>query len=296
MTQPASLDIDALWDYGQPAATEARFTEHVADLEASGELDPLLQLLTQIARAQGLQGHFTEANATLAQVQTRLTPDTPVAETRYLLERGRVLNSSGQPAQACDWFHRAYDLASAHHQDFYAIDALHMLAIADAPETQLAWNQQALAIARQATEPRAANWQGSLYNNLGWTYFEAEDFPQALSNFEQALQFRTKQGKTRETLIARWCVARTLRAMGRTEDALQMQQDIRAAWLAAGEVPDGYGTEEIAECLLTLGRPDEAQPYFASAYALFTKNGTLADQPERLQRLKQLGNVTEGQS
>ena len=43
-------DIDSLWDYGDPAGSEARF--RVALAGAAAELRP--ELLTQIARAQGL--------------------------------------------------------------------------------------------------------------------------------------------------------------------------------------------------------------------------------------------------
>jgi tetratricopeptide (TPR) repeat protein len=281
-------DFDSLWDYDHPAETEARFRARIHSPESSGDEDTMLQIFTQIARAQGLQKHFDDAHRTLDQVQSRLTPATPLARIRYLLERGRVYNSSGKPTEACVWFKDAYDEASRNKYDSYAIDALHMLAIADTVEHQMDWNREALALAQQSSDPRAANWQGSLYNNIGWTYFDAGEYSQALSSFEEALQCRERQGKVRESLIARWCIARTLRALNQVPEALQMQRDIREAWLTAGEVPDGYGSEEIAECLLALGKSEEARAYFAEAYARFSANGTLADQPERLARIKQL--------
>lgn len=296
MTTPASPDFDALWDYDHPEATETRFRDLLPQMEAAGDLDMTLQLLTQIARAQGLQQRYADAQATLDQVRMRLTAPTPVAQIRYFLEQGRVYNSSGRPEEARGWFHDAFTAANAQQQDFYGIDALHMLAIADVPERALDWNLQAVALAQQSSDLRAVNWQGSLYNNIGWSYFDEGEYSQALTSFEQALQWREQQGKVRPVLIARWCVARTLRALGRPEDALQMQRDIRAAWLAAGEEPDGYGSEEIAECLAALDRADDARPYFAAAYARFAANGTLSDQPERLARIKQLGNVADSDS
>ncbi|MBA3825337.1 MAG: tetratricopeptide repeat protein [Ktedonobacterales bacterium] len=293
MSIPTPSAFDALWDYDHPQATEERFRELLPELTATGNLDATLQLLTQIARAQGLQGRFTDAQATLNQVQAQLSEATPEAQVRLHLERGRAANSAGQPAAACDSFRAAYALANALHRDFYTIDALHMLAIADAPERQMDWNQQALTLAQQSSDPRAANWQASLYNNLGWGYFDANDYAQALANFEQALRCREQRGQVRETLIARWCIARTLRALGRTAEALQRQQEIRAAWLAAGEEPDGYGSEEIAENLWEMGQGEAARPYFAEAYARFAANGTLADQPERLARIKERANLAE---
>jgi hypothetical protein len=59
----------------------------------------------------------------------------------------------------------------------------------------------------------------------------------------------------------------------------------------ADDSPDGYVFEEIGECLLALGRRDEARPFCARAHALLSKrverDGLAA---ERLQRLKALGS------
>src|SRR6185436_16751375 len=91
-------DFDTLWDYSQPDQTEGRFREvllHIPEDEPA-----FLELLTQIARAQGLQHKFEKAHQTLDQVERRLgtVPSRPYA--RYLLERGRVFNSSGDPEKA----------------------------------------------------------------------------------------------------------------------------------------------------------------------------------------------------
>ncbi|HSI33415.1 MAG: tetratricopeptide repeat protein, partial [Phycisphaerae bacterium] len=54
--------------------------------------------------------------------------------------------------------------------------------------------------------------------------------------------------------------------------------------------PDGYVYEEIGECLLTMGRRDEARPHFARAHALLSVDPWFPpNQPDRLARLKQLG-------
>ncbi|GAC1365533.1 MAG: hypothetical protein NVSMB3_14150 [Acidobacteriaceae bacterium] len=89
-------DFDKIWDYGQPAVTEARFRALLPAAEATGA-DYHLQLLTQIARTQGLQAMdgkpelFAAAHATLDQVERALDSARPVVRVRYLLERGRAL-------------------------------------------------------------------------------------------------------------------------------------------------------------------------------------------------------------
>ena len=86
-----------------------------------------------------------------------------------------------------------------------------------------------------------------------------------MAAFETALAARREQGKPRETRVAEWCVARCLRALGRPAEALAIHERLAVETAAAGEPEDGYGAEEIAECLLALGRDEEARPHFARA-------------------------------
>ena len=63
-------DFDALWDYSHPDQTEAKFRETLLNIP---EDDPaFLELLTQIARAQGLQRKFDKAHQTLDQVENQV--------------------------------------------------------------------------------------------------------------------------------------------------------------------------------------------------------------------------------
>ena len=73
-------------------------------------------------------------------------------------------------------------------------------------------------------------------------------------------------------------------------EALILQQELLAEYQGVGQT-DGFVYEEIAECLLALGRTAEARPYFAQAYNELSQVGWVASsEPERLARLKQLGN------
>ena len=67
-----------------------------------------------------------------------------------------------------------------------------------------------------------------------------------------------------------------------------MQQALLAELDSVGE-SDGYVFEEIGECLLALGRADEAQPHFARAYELLADDPALAEDRARLMRLRALG-------
>jgi tetratricopeptide (TPR) repeat protein len=211
-------------------------------------------LLTQAARALGLAGRFEEATTVLADIPT----SDPEVAVRVLLERGRVLNSGGAPGDARPVFEAAFAAAAQSGFEHLAIDALHMVAIVAPASEQVSLNSRALELAAAGSDPRAQQWRASLLNNLGWTRFDAGEFGAALALFEEALVERERQGKDAETGVARWCVARTYRALGRLEEALAAQRAL-AAWLSErGLPPDEYVAEEIAACEAELQKDDAA--------------------------------------
>ncbi|MBO0887787.1 tetratricopeptide repeat protein [Candidatus Bathyarchaeota archaeon] len=289
-------DFDKLWDYSRPDVTEKKFRDLLPAALESMDMSYFAQLLTQIARTEGLQRKFQNAHGTLDRVEKALPKADGRTLIRYLLERGRVYNSSGNVEDAKRLFLQAFDLAVKSKEDFYAVDAAHMVAIAGSPGEQLEWNLKALDLAENSVDERARNWKGSLYNNLGWNYFDNRDYQEALFMFEKALDFRTQQGDPVNIGIARWCVAKTLRVMGHTEEALDMQQHLFEEYQAAGK-KSGFVYEEIGECMLVLGRETEAEGWFAAAYDELSKDPTVAGDRDRLTRIKNLGRVgLQGQS
>jgi tetratricopeptide (TPR) repeat protein len=165
-----------------------------------------------------------------------------------------------------------------------------MMAIVEPIEKQLQWNLKALDIAENSVEEKARGWMGSLYNNIGWTYFEQHQYEESLLMFEKALEFREKEGDPGKIMIAKWCVAKALRMMDHTEEALEMQRNLFEQYQAAGK-KSGYVYEEIAECLTVMGEDQEAQGWFAAAYEELSKDPRLADEQDRLIRLKELGKI-----
>jgi tetratricopeptide (TPR) repeat protein len=285
-------EFDSLWDYNQPAETEARFRERLPVAREAGDKAYLAELLTQIARAQGLQRRFDDAHHTLDEAESLLSADMARPRIRYLLERGRVFNSSGKKELARPLFLLAWETARAAGEDAYAADAAHMMGIVEPAEHQLEWNLKALELAESSDDPQTQRWRGPLYNNIGWTYHDLGQYEDALAMFRRSVAWRESRGERREAQIARWTVARALRSLGRVAEALDMQRALQAE-LASDGVNDGYVPEEIGECLLLFGQPDAARPYFADAYAQLSGDDWLvANEAARLERLKQLGQVT----
>jgi tetratricopeptide (TPR) repeat protein len=283
------LDFDSLWDYSDPHQTETKFREIL--LQVPENNPAYLELLTQIARSQGLQKKFDKAHQTLDQVERRLGNYASRAKVRYYLERGRVINSAGHPEEARPFFEQALDMAKNLSEDFYAVDALHMLAIVAPPASSLDLNLLAIQIAESSEQEKAQGWLGSLYNNTGWSYHDMGDYKSALKIFQKAEAVRKSKGRAKELRVAQWCVARTLRSLKRVEEALSKQMALKAEFEAAGEGDsDGFVYEEIGECLLALDRAQEAQPYFAKAYEILSQDTWLTvKEPMRLAHLKELG-------
>ncbi len=231
------IDPRPLWDFDDPAASGARLldaAEHADEPERT-------VWLTQYARALGLQQRYDDAT----EVLDALSSEDPEAATYIELERGRVLSSSGRPDQARPVFEAAARRAEDAGLDALHVDALHMMAIVAPSEHQHAINTRALAVARASSEQRARDWDASLLNNIGMTYADAGDFEQALSSFQEALAARERIGDPQRIRVARWMIAWSLRNLGRSDEAREMQQALKRELDAVGET-DEYVDEELA--------------------------------------------------
>ena len=195
MTDP----LRPLWDFDDLDATEARFRALRAEV------------LTQLARVHGLREDYAGGDRLLDEV----TEDDPRVRVRIDLERGRLRRSSGDKEAALPLFERAFAAAVEAGEEWLAGDAAHMAALA-APDREgfVAWTNRGLELAERS--PAAAYWAGPLLNNLGWEYFDGEEFEQALELFERALAVRERDPDNPAAIEhAREAVAGARKALGR---------------------------------------------------------------------------------
>jgi tetratricopeptide (TPR) repeat protein len=233
------IDPRHFWDFDDPAGSEQRLREAAA--AATGDDRAAWQ--TQVARALGLQERYDEGHALLDEVAAGGHGGEVPA--RVALERGRLRRSAGHPGPARVDFEEAALLARKAGFQELEVDALHMVALVVPVEEAFEAGRRALDVARAATDPRARDWDASLLNNMGMARADAGNHVGALVCFEEALEARERIGDVGRTRVARWMVAWSLRHLGRTDEALAMQRELKAELAADGE-HDPYVDEEIA--------------------------------------------------
>jgi tetratricopeptide (TPR) repeat protein len=289
VTSDFSERLDALWNFEDPAGSEAKFRAELARHQANTR--EAVETMTQIGRTQGLRRQFSEADRTLDGVQSVLDTMPARVRVRYLLERGRTRNSSGEKAAAIVLFKEALvasDKDNLTGADFYRVDALHMLAIAAPADEQFDWNRKALAAAEASSYPRTRRWAASLNHNMGWSFFDKGDAKTALTYWQKALPLREAAGDVVTIRVAKWTIARGYRALGRLDEAETIQRALAVETEAASS-PDGFVYEELAEIALARGDAKAAAIWSGKAYALLKNDIWLsANEPARLARLNEL--------
>ena len=188
--------LDRMWNFDDPGLSESRFRAAMDD--PAYDADERAEWATQLGRAIGLQGRFEEADALLDSIDG----DEPTVAVRVLLERGRLLNSGDHAEMAVPLFEQAAELADHLGEEFLAVDALHMLAIADTAHTET-WTRSALEYASTVQDARTKRWMVALHNNLGWTLHQAGRCAEAMVEFQLAEQWAERVGTPQQQEQAR---------------------------------------------------------------------------------------------
>jgi tetratricopeptide (TPR) repeat protein len=276
--------LQPIWDFEDLDATERRFA---ALLDAEEPGDGRAEIMTQLARIEGLRGDFEAGDARLDEA-VALEPIGPAAAARIELERGRLRRSSGDRASALPLFESAFTIALAGGRDFLAADAAHMAALA-APDGEgfEEWTKRGIELAE--SREAAAYWLGPLLNNLGWHYFEDGRLDFALDAFERALRARERRPEDPAAIaIARFAVGKALRALGRSSKAIPLLEQ-SVAWAKQSRAPDGWFHEELAEEYAAVGRTTDAREQARLAIPLLEDaDPSFAGDEERSSRLRAL--------
>lgn len=295
-SDPTLSDLDRVWKSTNPAAAEVLYQQLLPSVEGSKveNQSSLVLIYSQIARAQAAQGKFSDAHDSLKKAEMILKAaelETPTAKIHWLLEGGRLSILEKTPSQARPKFIEAWTLAIGSGEDLLAVDAATMMAQIEPRKLQQDWIEKGIRIAEKSSQDSAKERLGGLYTSSAWRLYDLRQFELALASFQKALTQFKANGSKREVFVARWSIGKSLRAMNRTEEALEVQ-NILLSELGVEDAKDGRLFEELAECLHALKRATEAQHYFELAYRELSSDEWVVDnQPVALQRLKELGKV-----
>ncbi|HET7744043.1 MAG TPA: tetratricopeptide repeat protein [Gaiellaceae bacterium] len=273
-----------LWDFSDLDVSEERLRKQ---LEAEDTDAGRAEVLTQLARVEGLRDRFDEGEVLIVEAES-LAGDSAVARARIDLERGRLRRSGGDPDAARPLFESAFATAVDDERWFIAADAAHMAAlVARDREGFVRWTSRGIEIADE--HEAAAYWRGSLLNNLGWEQYEAGEYDAALDTFRRALDAREREPEKAEPIAhARYAVGQTLRALDRSDEAIPLLEQA-VAWADGAGKPGGWLREELAEEYAAVGRGDDAREQARLAIPVLEKNDpSFAEDADRSGRLRAL--------
>jgi tetratricopeptide (TPR) repeat protein len=216
-----------LWDFDDLDASERRFREQLdREPTAAGRAE----VLTQLARVEGLRGDFAASGRLLDEAEPIAGSD-PAANIRVELERGRMYRSSGEVEAAYPLFQSAFRRSVEAGDRYLAGDAAHMCAIAtDDRKVQEQWVERGVDEGDQY-------WAGPLLNNLGWSYFEDGDYERALELFQGSLEAREHDPANGAGIAwAQYAIGQTLRMVGRAAAAVPLLEQAATTLPADDEI------------------------------------------------------------
>ena len=192
MTQPHTADslLSAADDIFQANKIDDAFDAYSEAFEsARKEFNRSVEVeaLAQMARMKLKSNYKEEGRLFLAQAEERATDSDPLGYSRFLGVKGRFewLDDSLKAAQKT--FSEMYDFCHANALWGRVIDAANMMAIvSESPEDQIKWSRKGIETA-EATETEGL--LGALWNNLAGTYYDINDFENALECYKKSREY-----------------------------------------------------------------------------------------------------------
>lgn len=214
------------------------------------------EALAQVARVHLKKGNKEEGRKVLEQAAEKASDSDPMGWSRYLGVRGRYEWKDDDLAAARATFDTMYVYCNTNALWGRAVDAANMLSIvSETTDEQIEWSKRGIEAAEAGG---AESWLGPLWNNLGATYYDMQQFDSALRAFIKAREYHWQFSGEIAKLYADYHVGMTYRNLGRFEKAGQWLRPV-LAWAerlgdhsAIGQVCQDLGEIEIAE-----GRRDQ---------------------------------------
>ncbi len=176
------------------------------------------EALSMIARTYLVEDKIETGYEWLQKAEKLANDHEPLGWSRYQLVKGRFMWRKKELEESTALFKELYDYCSERKLHFRAVDAAHMVAITGTYEEQIEWARKGI---KEAETGDITGWLGPLWNNLGVTYEEMEQFDSSLAAYTTAREYHYKYGTDRNKVIADWAVGHILVKMEKFEEAGQ---------------------------------------------------------------------------
>ncbi|HEQ98454.1 MAG TPA: hypothetical protein ENO22_03825 [candidate division Zixibacteria bacterium] len=210
------IAADSLFNADQYEKAREWYMQAAEKAETDSLNSELTEANAMIARTYLVQGYVDEGMEYLRKTLQTATPDDPMGWSRYLSVRGRFEWNNGTLDKATETFKEMFYYCQEHELWDRAVDAAHMVAITSDLPGQVEWAHKGIEVAEKH---EVTSWLGPLWNNLGATYEDLEQYPEALQAYKKAREYHYKYGSERNKLIADWAVGHAYRKVDSLEQA-----------------------------------------------------------------------------
>jgi tetratricopeptide (TPR) repeat protein len=214
------------------------------------------EALAQIARCFLATGRKDEGLEYLAKASQKATMTDPMGWSRFLGVRGRFEWKSDSLPAARQTFTDMFDFCQENALWGRMIDAANMMAIvADSVDSQIEWGHKGIEAAESGGEE---HWLGPLWNNLGATFYDNQQYDSALDCYLKARDFHWRFSDETSKLFADYSIGMTYRMLGNFVEAKQWLRPV-LAWAERLENHSAIGQalQDLGEIDIAEGRKDE---------------------------------------
>lgn len=209
-------EADSAFNGDRYLASRKLYEKGLAEAKSQNNNSGATEALSMIARTYLISNEIDSATELLRQAEKIADNHEPKGWSRFQAVRGRYLWQQNQLDEATQLFKRLYEYCVKNDLPERAIDAAHMVAITGSPQEQIEWGRKGI---EQAESKHIDRWLGPLWNNLGATYEDMNEYDSALAAYQKAREYHYKFGTERNKVIADYAVGHILVKLGRYDEA-----------------------------------------------------------------------------
>ncbi len=259
-------EADTAFNADRYLAARKLYGRALAEAKTINSNSGATEALAMIARTHLIMNEPDSASAWLQQAGKIADNHEPRGWSRYQAVRGRYLWQKNQLDEATQLFKNLYNYCVKNDLPERAIDAAHMVAITGSPQEQIEWGRKGIA---EAETNHIDRWLGPLWNNLGATYEDMNQYDSALAAYKKAREYHYKYGTARNKVIADYAVGHILVKLGRFDEAGEW---LRPVLTQCEETQDhefiGLTCRDLGDIGAASGKYDQALELYVRAKAL----------------------------